>query len=291
MNKICLLPKSFDEINLSVDAVLIGIKNFNSLNTLEININDLDNIKCGAEIYISLNKIIHNAELDELNNILKILQTKNISGVIFDDISVYQLVNENNYDINLIWGNIHQATSYNTINTWYNLGINSSITSPDITLNEIIDIKKNTKSKLFVPIYGMFEIFSSNRFLLSSYFQYINKSKEDNTYFINNKIIDKNYPIYEDNNGTHIINGSIMNGLDEYIKILENNIDYVLINSYMIDNIDIVINSFKEVRNMYENNNIDYQKVKSLSENLGSDKVFLNKETIYKVKSSDESGK
>lgn len=287
MNKICLLPKNIEELNLDVDSILIGLKHFNSLNTLEVELSLIDEIldKCKKDIIISINKVIHDSEIEELKNILSILSTKNIKGIIFDDISVYQLVKENNYNLNLIWGNIHQSTSYNTINTWYNFGVKNSITSPDITLNEIIDIKNNTKSKLFVPIYGMFEIFSSNRFLLNSYFEHIKKDMKDNLYFINNKIIDRNYPIYEDDNGTHIINGAVMNGLDEYIKLLENDIEYILINSYMVDNIKEVIDNFKTVRNMYENNEVNYIKIKSMSEQLGMDKVFLNKETIYKVKS------
>ncbi len=285
MNKICLLPKNEEELNLNVDAFIIGIKDYNVLNTLEIEIEKLDNYLNNRNIYISLNKLFHNNELEKLNNLLKILENKKIKGVIFDDVSIYQLVKENNYNINLIWGNIHQVTSYKSINEWYNLGVKMAITSPDITLNEILEIKNNTKSQLFVPIYGKFEIFSSNRFLVKSYFDYINKNKNDNLYFIDNKLINQKYPIYEDTNGTRIINGSTMNGLEEYILLLKNDIEYVIINSFLIENIKEVVNNFKKVREMFENDKIDMDKVEQLSKELGNDKVFLNKETIYKVKS------
>ena len=287
MNKICLLPKNEEELNLNVDAFIIGIKNYNVLNTLEIEIEKLDNYLNNRNIYISINKLFHNNELEKLNNLLKILENKKIKGVIFDDVSIYQLVKENNYNINLIWGNIHQVTSYKSINEWYNLGVKMAITSPDITLNEILEIKNNTKSQLFVPIYGKFEIFSSNRFLVKSYFDYINKNKNknDNLYFIDNKLINQKYPIYEDTNGTRIINGSTMNGLEEYILLLKNDIEYVIINSFLIENIKEVVNNFKKVREMFENDKIDMDKVEQLSKELGNDKVFLNKETIYKVKS------
>ena len=285
MNKICLLPKNEEELNLNVDAFIIGIKDYNVLNTLEIEIEKLDNYLNNRNIYISLNKLFHNNELEKLNNLLKILENKKINGVIFDDVSIYQLVKENNYNINLIWGNIHQVTSYKSINEWYNLGVKMAITSPDITLNEILEIKNNTKSQLFVPIYGKFEIFSSNRFLVKSYFDYINKNKNDNLYFIDNKLINQKYPIYEDTNGTRIINGSTMNGLEEYILLLKNDIEYVIINSFLIENIKEVVNNFKKVREMFENDKIDMDKVEQLSKELGNDKVFLNKETIYKVKS------
>ena len=289
MNKICLMPKNISELNLDVDSFIIGYKNFNSLNTLELDINEIKEIlkNTNKEIYISLNKVIHDTEIEELESILKKLNSIEISGILFDDLSILQIVKENNFSMKLIWSNIHQTTNYNTINSYYNYNISGAVTSPEITLNEIIEIKNNTKSKLFVPLYGMFEIFSSNRFLLSSYFTYINEKKENNTYFINNKILYKNYPIYEDRNGTHIINSNIMNGLDEYVNILENDIDYIIINSYMIDNIKEVIDSFNKVRKMYIDNNIDYEKIKDMSTKLGSEKEFLNKMTIYKIKSSD----
>lgn len=285
MNKICLLPKNKDELNLNVDAFILGIKNYNVLNTLEIELEELDNYLNNRNIYISLNKLFHNNELEKLNDLLKVLENKKIKGVIFDDVSIYQLVKENNYNINLIWGNIHQVTSYKSINEWYHLGVKMAITSPDITLNEILEIKNNTKSQLFVPIYGKFEIFSSNRFLVKSYFDYINKNKNDNLYFIDNKLINQKYPIYEDTNGTHIINGSTMNGLEEYILLLKNDIEYVIINSFLIENIKEVVNNFKKVRKMFENDEIDMNKIEQLSKELGNNKVFLNKETIYKVKS------
>lgn len=285
MNKICLLPKNEEELNLNVDAFIIGIKDYNVLNTLEIEIEKLDNYLNNRNIYISLNKLFHNNELEKLNNLLKILENKKIKGVIFDDVSIYQLVKENNYNINLIWGNIHQVTSYKSINEWNKLGVKMAITSPDITLNEILEIKNNTKSQLFVPIYGKFEIFSSNRFLVKSYFDYINKNKNDNLYFIDNKLINQKYPIYEDTNGTRIINGSTMNGLEEYILLLKNDIEYIIINSFLIENIKEVVNNFKKVRKMFENDEIDMNKIEQLSKELGNNKVFLNKETIYKVKS------
>ena len=146
---------------------------------------------------------------------------------------------------------------------------------------KLIEIKNNSKSNLFVPIYGMFDIFTSNRFLLTNYLKYINSKKENNNYYIENNNI--KYPIYENKNGTHIINGNIVNGLYESVELINNNIEYLVINSYMINNIDKVINNFNIIKIM---DKIDYDKIKELSDELNSnDKGFLYTETIYKVKS------
>ena len=76
-----------------------------------------------------------------------------------------------------------------------------------------------------------------------------------------------------------------MNGLEEYILLLKNDIEYVIINSFLIENIKEVVTNFKKVREMFENDEINMDKIEQLSKELGNDKVFLNKETIYKVKS------
>lgn len=287
MSKICLLPKAIDEINLDIDAIIIGYKDFNSLNVLELNMDEIGELRKNytKEIYISFNQLINDNRIESVKEILKKISDLNINGVLFDDLGVLQVVKENNLNINLIWANTHQVTNYITINNYERIGVKGAIISPDITLNEIIETKENTSSKLFVPIFGKFEIFSSNRYLLSNYLKYINNDATDKTHYIENN--NTKYPIYEDNNGTHIINGNILNGLNEYTKLLENNIDYILINSYDIDNIELVVDSFNKVRKMYEENNIDNSVVNTLQKELTDDinKGFLYTETIYKVKS------
>lgn len=290
MSKLCLMINDIKELNYNVDTIIVGINGFNNLNILELSLEEIINIKeknTNKEVYISINKSIHDKEIDNLKKILFELDKIKIDGVLFDDISVYQISKEENLELNLIWANIHQTTNYNTINVWNELGVKNAFISPDITLDEIINIKKNTNSFLFVPIFGMFDIFSSNRFLITNYLKYINKDKKSDKYYIENN--DIKYPIYEDKNGTHIINGKILNGLSESIELQKYNIDYLLINSYMINNIDSVIDSFNKAKKMYETNNVNNEKIKELEKLIDEEqnKGFLYKETFYKVKSDN----
>ena len=190
---------NINELKLDVESIIIGIKKFNNLNMLELTIDQLKKINIDKEIFVSINKPIHDSEIEELTDILLSLDNINISGVLFDDISVYQICKEKKLNLNLIWSNIHQTTNYNSINVWNKLGVKSVFISPDITLKEIIDIKNNSKSSVFVPIYGMFDIFTSNRFLISNYLKYIHESKRNTKYYIENNNI--KYPIYENENG------------------------------------------------------------------------------------------
>ena len=287
MNKICLMVNNVNDLKTNVDSFIIGLKNYNSLNIKEFDINEIKNIKCSKELIISINKVIHNNEIDNLIDILKQLEGFKI---IFDDFSIIQIVKDYKLNIDLIWGNLRATTSYNSINEINKYGVNYSILSPDITIDEMFEIKNNTSVKLFLPVYGKFNIFSSNRFLITNYLKYIGKEKKDTKYKIGNKEL--YYDIYEDNNGTHIVNSKCTNGIIDYKNILDNNIDYILINSYDINyDINELINSFITIRNLYYQDLLDLKtlvKFHNNYTNINTDSGFLHKKSIYKVGDSNE---
>ena len=70
------------------------------------------------EVYISLNKLYYEKNIKDLTNLLNIISKYNIDGVMFCDVSVYEIVKENNLNINLIWDSYHLGTNYETINFW-----------------------------------------------------------------------------------------------------------------------------------------------------------------------------
>ena len=278
MTKICLIINKLSELELDCNSIIVGLKNFNSLNTIELDYQELKEIinnYPNKEIFISINKTIHDNEIDELKNILIKLNNLNLAGIVFDDVGFYNVVKKLNINISLIWGNIHQATNYITINEWNKLGVTKAIISPEITVREIFEIQNNTTSKLFIPIYGMYEIFNSNRFLLTNYLRYINNTKNDDIYYIENN--NTKYPIYENKIGTHIIDGKVLNGIAELQNLNVNRDDYLLINTYMLNNVDEVIDAVKNRKSINLNEN-EYD-------------GFLNKETFYKVKSDNNERK
>ena len=83
MSKIITMPSSLEEIEKTsnlVDGFIIGIKNMCVNTNMYINIqelNILDSIK-NKDIFISLNKNMHNGDLDAIKNILLELNNYNI---------------------------------------------------------------------------------------------------------------------------------------------------------------------------------------------------------------------
>ena len=98
MTKLCLMPKTINELNLNFDAIMVGYKNFNSLNVLEVDIEEIKKLRqtSNKELYISFNQLIHDDKINEVENILKELSLLNIDGLLYDDLGVLQIVKENN---------------------------------------------------------------------------------------------------------------------------------------------------------------------------------------------------
>ena len=67
------------------------------------------------------------------------------------------------------------------------------------------------------------------------------------------------------------------------------NVEYLIINSYMLNNLNKIIDNFNTVKKMFIDKNISIDKIKQLSSELNNDyKGFLYNETIYKVKSDED---
>jgi U32 family peptidase len=301
MSKIIVIPNKISDIDLIIDncdAIILGIKDF-SVNYREYvtieELKDLINKYSNKEIFVSINKIFHNNEILELEQLLIELNKLKIKGILYYDIAIINIYKRLNLMIPLVWHQNHLVTNYNTINYWYNEGAKYAYLSPEITLNEIIDIKNNTNCPLIVPIFGYLPMMFSKRKLISNYLNYIHEQLNDNNYQLFEKQRREYYPVIEDQNGTTIYSSHILNGLEEYIALLSNNIEYAVLNAIDIDinNFIEVLIIYNQIRNSWQNNKIDMTYTLHLSNKIdmllkNTDKGFLYKETIYKVKNDEE---
>ena len=278
--KLLIMPSSIDEIKNTInycDAYLIGIKKLSVNNNLCIDINDLDNI-CNIignkELFINLNKNMSNIDIDYLKDVMDILNNYNIKGIFYYDVGVLNIYNNGKYNYDLVWASEHATTNYNTINYWYNLGVNYSLISSDITVKETIEISKNSNSKLIVPVFGYQSMFNSKRHIVKNYLDYFKLINDSNIYYMEKE--GKIYPIIDNYEGTEVYTNYILNGIDEIDNL---NVDYVLLNSFNIDT-----NKFIEVLKLIRNKN--YKQINEMFSNTSSG--FLYKETIARVKKDEK---
>ena len=269
MSNLFIIPGEHTNIdsllNKPITGLIIGVQDL-SIYPLELTIDKIINLadKTTKKIYISLNKMIQNKDLKLVEDTLNKIKNTKIEGIIFYDLGVLNIAKRVDLNKELILNIEHQNTSILSNTFYQKKGINSTIISNDLTIEEILSIKNNTNINIYYTIYGYLPIFYSRRNLLSNYFQYINKEKETNKYHIKNN--NNNYMIIEKEDRTIIYSPIINLTTKEEIKKIDNHI----IDLSYIDNPDIID---KYLNNQKEENPY-----------LG----FYNQKTIYKLKGDQE---
>ena len=282
MSKIIIIPNNkecIDKIINTDNYLLLGIDGF-SINCFNVCFDEIIKITSKSnKIFLSLNKNISNDKVDELEELLVKISKLNIKGLFYYDVAVVSIVNRLKLDIDLVWSAEHYTTSYFTINYWNNYGVNSVFLSNEITKDEMIEIRDNTKVELIGQLFGYIPMYASKRHAVKNYLNHFKLNLDSSKYYLFKE--DKKYSIVDNEDGTVIYTNFILNGLREYLD-MSNVLDYVLINGYDIDNDKLfsIIDIFSKVNK----DNIDEldNKIISMFDNL--EKGFLYEETIYKVK-------
>ena len=286
MSKILTIPSSLKEIEKTktiVDGFIIGIKDMCVNTNFCIDIEELDllNTYKNKDIFISLNKNMHNKDLEVVKEILIKLNNYNIKGVLYYDVGVLNIYNKLDLNYDLVWSQEHLTTNYNTINYWNKMGAKYTYISSDITEEEIIKITEKSKSKLMVTLFGYLPMFVSKRHIVKNYLEYFKIDDESSVNYMEKE--DKTYPIIDNKVGTQVYSNNILNGIKSSLNI---NVDYIILNSFGIelDKFISVIEMFKTVNN---DNVEEYnKKINNMFTNV--DYGFLNTKTIYRVKKNDK---
>ena len=258
-----------------LDGLILPLENFSVDYFKYYNISDIKEYKKNTDklCFVVINKMIFNNELDNLLKVLKELENIKVDGVFFYDLAVLNLVKENKININLIYNGTHMVTNSDTINLYYDLGVKRAYLSNEITKDEVLNIRSNTKSDLFILLLGNPVVAMSRRSLLTSYFANKNKSKSD-LITIKEPKSGQEFLVKEDSNGTTFFYNKRLNLSSVYKELDDSGINYGIIEQGDYDG-----NQYKELIKAFVNFN--KQKIDEL---VGHNRGFLYRETIYKVK-------
>lgn len=218
-----LVKKKIDGIILYIDKLSV-----NSEIYFDVNVIDKIDFK-GKEVFICLNKLMHNGDLDYLREVLLFLKDRDVK-ILFYDMAVYNISKKLGMEDKLIIYQDHLNLSNLSNNFYYNLGIHGSYISSDITGEELLEIKRNIKMKLMFCVYGYLPIFYSRRYLIKNYLEYIGESNGEKYKIISDNGV--SYPIIEEEFGTTVYTDKVVN-LINYLPLLSE-IDYLVMNSNMI---------------------------------------------------------
>lgn len=269
------------------DGIIIGLKDYSVNLPIYFSIQEIKEItkyvkENQKEIFISLNKNLHNEDIEPIKNILLELDILEVTGILYYDIGIVNIKNKQDLKTPLVWSQEHLTTNADACNYWKNFGAPYTYLSSELTQKEILQIRTQTDNKLLVNILGYLPMFHSKRHLVKNYLNHFGlKNDNKEQYYIKKE--GKTYPIIDDNLGTTVYSSLILNAIEESFILKENNIDYAVLNSYHIEE-----SAFHQILSLYKNINIENKQetIEQINTILKDkyDKGFFYKETIYKVK-------
>ncbi|MBD7943793.1 peptidase U32 family protein [Psychrobacillus sp. FSL K6-2684] len=238
--ELLVTPKNIEHIReliqAGADAFLVGEQYFGLRLAGEFSVEEIAEAtklvrEHNKKIYVAMNGIFHNDKVDELGPYLQKMQEIGVDAIVFGDPAVIIAKREAEVTIPLHWNTEQTATNFFTANYWGKRGATRAVLARELSLEEVIEIKENAEVEIEAQVHGMTCMFQSKRSLIGNYFLFQDKAMEvenrsqNNNMFLHDKERSNKYPIYEDQNGTHIFSPNDICMIDELDEFLDAEVD------------------------------------------------------------------
>ena len=160
----------------------------------------------GKEVTVAVNNLMHNDQIEQLPDYLQELKKIGVDDVTAGDPGAIRLIRQAGipywYDAQTL------VTSAKQIQFWAKREAVGAVVAREVTLEELGLIQRQIGLPVEVQVYGPTCIHHSKRPLITNYFNEIGRSAEEakQTEYYMREPGDafSRYPVYEDENGTHI---------------------------------------------------------------------------------------
>lgn len=305
--ELLVTPKNIEHIReliqAGADAFLVGEQYFGLRLAGEFSVEEIAEAtklvrEHNKKIYVAMNGIFHNDKVDELGPYLQKMQEIGVDAIVFGDPAVIIAKREAKVTIPLHWNTEQTATNFFTANYWGKRGATRAVLARELSLEEVIEIKENAEVEIEAQVHGMTCMFQSKRSLIGNYFLFQDKAMEvenrsqNNNMFLHDKERSNKYPIYEDQNGTHIFSPNDICMIDELDEFLDAEVDSLKIDgifheaSYVTEVTGYyrqAIDAYYESRTAYKEIKKElFKKIEAIQPPLRPlDTGFYFKETVY----------
>ena len=279
------------------DAVYLGGEKFN-LRALSDNFS-LAEMKeaveythsLGKKVYVTLNLIAHNSDLEGLAEYVKYLELIGVDGVIVADLGVLQIVSENT-NLNISVSTQASNTNWRSVKMWQKLGAKRVVLAREVSLEDIVAIRKNVPDiEIEIFVHGAMCMSISGRCLLSNYMTGRDANRgscaqpcrwEYN--LVEEKRPGEYFPVYEDERGSYIFNSKDLCTIEFIDKLLEAGIDSLKIEGRMkgIYYVANAVKVYREALDSYYSGNYQFnpewiKELQSASNRSYTSGFYLNK--------------
>jgi len=219
-------------LEAGADAIVIGDARFMLCGSGSFTKKDLQEAvnlmhQQGKKAYFLVDAMMSNALLVEFEEYLQKIKDLAFDGIRVSDLGAYRLIRQRLPEMKCHLVDGMMLTNYETINYWGNRGIKRTRLAHELTLDEVVDIKKSATPEIEVLIHGAPLMFTSRRQLIENYLTFqeqlgkqVTIAKDGN--YLYDEERDFYYPITCNDHGTHIYGGSdvcMVDDLDELIRI------------------------------------------------------------------------
>ena len=107
MSNLVVIPGKMEDINKilnkDIKGIILGVKSL-SIYPLELDIDNIIDIKNNTDkkVYVIINKMIHNNDLDIVREVINKINDSNIDGIILYDLGVFNIIKKMNVNKELI---------------------------------------------------------------------------------------------------------------------------------------------------------------------------------------------
>ena len=287
MKKIELLAPAGDLASLKVaieygaDAVYLGGEQF-SLRSAAVNFNDdelAEGIRFaherGKKVYIALNIIPHNRDLESIVSFAEKVQKLGADAVIVSDLGVMELLREHVPNLPIHISTQASVTNYMTVKKFVSDGAERVVLARELSLGEIAEIKEKTGAELEVFCHGAVCMSYSGRCLLSNYLA----NRDSNMgqcaqpcrwqyYVMEEKRPGMYMPVVETERGTFVFNAKDMCLIEHIDKLIAAGVDSLKIEGRIKTAyyVATVVKSYRRAIDAYYENSENWYKGEYLTE-------------------------
>ncbi len=279
----------------SIDSFIVGDNTFGIRMPRNFTIKEIRELKKNTKkkIFVSINKIFHEYEIDNLKEYLLELKKISVDGIIFSDLAVYELIKGLEWEVFLSYSTDTTITSSSFTRLANIKGIDNVELAKELTLKEIKEISEKKESSITLFIHGHIYMYNSFRRIVSSYFDEEDTIINRDEMYLFDEEREAYYPILETQKGTNILSHYDQMSIKFIKDIFNLKIDYLKLDSfgYEEDDFKFIFKKYDELLKLFNGKTDDIifdNKVKEIineiEENIKYKKFntgFLKKKTIF----------
>lgn len=224
----------------------------------------------GKKVYVTINIIPHNGDLNGLDEYIKYLDSIKADAVIIADPGILMVVKENAPGMPVTLSTQANNTNWKSAVFWHKAGVNRIAVARELSIDEVKTIVQNTPDSLEIEtfVHGSMCISYSGRCLLSSYMTGRDSNRGECTHpcrWIYNIVEEKRpgeyFKVYEDERGTSVFSSKDLCLIQYIPELIQSGLSSFKIEGRMKSShyIAVTVSSYRQAIDRYLDNPSGYE--------------------------------